>query len=438
MATPRSTFSIGLAIAKEDVYGVAPSVSSNPFYWSGGPWVPITVSGTPDLWDRQATIFPEGRAGSRARYNRRPVVGRRWSDGDFSFDVTMDFFPLIVYGALGSMSSNSVPSTDFSLQEAEPVAAATSKFLVLTDQPSDGGAILQIYIGGTSAPGWVSLSGIDSDGISASETISFTSAGSLYTRTSFSSIGASGIGIWSDNAATVSINGFQYFRHIVSISNTSNPTFSIQSHGDPTAGATSKMRLFGGMVVTEFELNSPSEANDGLLTGSVGWEGRQSATCNLVELPAVSSIRVWPAWTLGLTRDSAPFTKALDLTLQFSAGNMNYRTAVTQQGPQGAFFGSNSLEGSMRLLLTDESEYAFWQGASSNKMVATWTSPYKLNTGNFQKMTASLTELYFSEISRGEEGDMIILESDFQTINSAEDGILRMEFINNIPPIAYS
>jgi hypothetical protein len=436
---PQSTFNIGLAIAREDVYGVAPSLSANPYYWQGGPWVPITVSGTPDLWDRQATIFPEGRAGSRARYNRRPVVGRRWSDGDFSFDVTMDFLPLIVYGALGSMSSNSVPSTNgASMLELEPVAAATSKSIVLVNQPGDGGAILQIYVGSTSAPGWVNVQGVDSDGFSASEIISFTSSGSLYTRTSFSAIGASSITAWSDNDATISINGIKYFQHIVSVNGSSNPTFSIQSMGDPSAGATSRMRVFGGMLVTEFELSTPAEARDGLITGSVSWEGRPTATCDLTDLPAVSAVRVWPAWTLSLTRDSVPFEKALDLTLSYTAGNRNYRTAVNQQGPQGAFFGSNMLEGSMRLLFNDESEYEVWSGASSNRMVATWTSPYKLSTGVFQKMTASLTELYYSEVSRGEDSDMQILEVDVQSINSAEDGILKMEFLNNIPPNCYS
>lgn len=438
-ATPRSTFNIGLMIAKESSYTVAPNsaASTNPMYFQGGKWIPITVSTTPNLWDRQATIFPEGRAGSRARYNRRPVVGRRWSDGDFGFDVTMDFLPLLAYGALGSMSSNSVPSTDFSLQESEPVTAATSKSLVLTNQPSDGGAILSIYVGGTSVGGWVSLSGINSDGFGASETISFGSAGSLYTRTSFSAIGASGITVWSDNDATISINGYQYFEHIVSVNNTSNPSFAIQSHGDPTAGATSKMRLFPGMTVTELSIDCPADARDGLITGTVNWEGAPTATCDLVDLPSVSAVQVWPAWTLGITRAGVNFDRALSFTMNYTTGNMNYRTASNSQNPQGIFNGAISLEGSMRLLLVDEAEYLKWQGASSNNFVATWTSPYRLTANQFQKTTASITETYFSDINRGEDSDMQLLEADFISINSAENNILKMSFINNVPPSAF-
>lgn len=438
MTAPQSTFNVGLQIAKEDTYSVAPNSSNNHFWWLGGRWIPITTTGTPDLNDRQATIFPEGRAGSRARYNRRPVVGRRWSDGDFGFDMTMDFMPLIAFGTLGSLSSNAVPSTNgASMLEVEPIAAATSVPLVLVNQPGDGGAIMQIYIGGTSVGGWVSLSGIDADGYGASETLSFTSAGSLYTRTSFSAIGASSISVWSDNDATISINGFQYFQHTAYVNNTSNPSFSIQRYGDPTAGATSRIRMIPGLVMTEFELNTPADANDGLVTGTVSFQGQPTATSQAGEIPAVSQIRVWPAWTLSLTRSGVQFDKALDMSFKFVSGARVYNTAAGVQNPQGAFYGSQSVDGSMRLLLTDESEYSRWVGASSNEIVATWLSPYKMGTTTFQKMTASLTALYFSDMSQGEADDMQILETDFMSIVSAENSILKMEFINGLPGSAY-
>jgi hypothetical protein len=438
MANPQSTFNIGLQIAKEDSYSVAPNSSANRFWWQGGRWIPITTTGTPDLTDRQATIFPEGRAGSRARYNRRPVVGRRWSDGDFGFDLTMDFMPLIAYGALGSLSSNAVPSTNgASMLEVEPIPAATSKSVVLANQPGDGGALLQMYVGGTSVGGWVTVTGVDADGFGASETVSFTSAGSLYTRTSFSAIGASSITAWSDNVATISINGFQYHEHTAYVNNTSNPSFSIQRYGDPTAGATSKIRLLPGMVITEFELNTPAEARDGLVTGTVSFEGNPTTTCNASNIPSVSPIRVWPAWVLSVTRAGVSFTKALDFSFKVTAGNRNYRTAAGTQNPQGAVYLSNMVDGSMRLLLDSEEEYNYWRGASSNNFVASWNSPYRLNTNNFQQMVASMNQLYFSDVSQGEDADLQILETDFQNIVDSDNGILKMYFKNNIPGSAY-
>lgn len=438
MSNPRATFSIGLQIAKEDTYSVAPESGTNGFWWQGGRWIPITTTETPDLQDRQATIFPEGRAGSRARRNRRPVVGRRWSDGDFSFEATSDFLPLLAYGALGSISSTDTASTDYLLKVEEPIPADSQEAQVLTTQPSDGGAILRFSVNETSVGGWISLSGIDADGNGASETLTFSSAGSMYTRTSFSSISASGIIIFSNNAATVDIHGYKYFEHIVSVHATSNPTFSIQRHGDPTAGATSKMRLLTGMVATEFGLDSPASTEDGLITGSVGWEGNPTATCNATSLPSVSSILVWPAWTLSLTRESVAYNKALDFSFTFDGGNRNYLTAAGTQNPQGVVHLSQELEGSMRILLEDEEEYNRWKGASTNDMVAKWLSPYKMTSTDFQLMYASMNSLYFDEVSSGEDDDLQILEADFMTINDANTGLLKMYFKNNIPGSAYS
>jgi hypothetical protein len=438
MSDPRSTFSIGLQIAKEDTYSVAPDNGTNPNYWQGGRWIPITTQGIPDMWDRQETIFPEGRAGSRAMMNRRPVVGRRWSDGSFGFEMTSDFMPLLMYGALGSMSSNSVPSTDPLLKAEEPIPAETSELQVLDTQPSDGGAILRFSVNETSVGGWISVSGIDADGNGASEVISFSSAGSLYTRTSFSAIGASSIMVWSDNPATIDIHGFKYFEHTVSINETSNPSFSIMQFGDPTAGATSKLRMFTGMVVQEVELNTPADQRDGLVTGSVQFEGNPTATCDATSLTSVSAVQVWPAWVMSITREGVSYDKALDFSFTFNAGNRNYRTAAGVQNPQGAVYLSQSLEGSMRLFLEDEVEYNKWKGASSNNFVATWNSPYKLTTTDFQEITASMNSLYYDEVDRADDADLQVLEVDFMTINNADTGLLKMQFKNNIPGSAYS
>jgi hypothetical protein len=438
MSNPQSTFNIGLQVAIEENYSEVPGTSTNGFYWQGGKWIPISTPSTPDLWDRQETIFPAGRAGSRAMYNRKPVVGRKWSDGDFDFELTSDFFPAIAYGALGSLSTNEVPSTDPLLLAEEPIQVGASKQLVLATQPSDGGATLRFSVNGTSVGGWISVSGIDAEGNGASEVISFTSAGSMYTRTSFSAIGPSSITMWSDNEATLDIHGFQYWEHIISINNTSNPSFSIQKHGDPTAGATSIMRVLPGMVVTEFELDTPAEARDGLVTGSVSWEGNPTATCAKTDLPAVSSVQVWPAWVASVKREGIAYDKVLDFSFTFTAGNRNYRTAAGTQNPQGAVYLTQMVDGSMRLFLEDESEYNRWQGASANNMVMTWNSPFKLTSAVTQSFTASMNALYFQDVDAGDDNDLQILEVDFMTIRDAENGILKMSFINNVPGSAYS
>lgn len=437
MPNPQSTFAIGTQVAVEATYSLAPSTSKNPNWWQGGRWMNVTAQDIPDLWDNQATIFPQGRSGSRARRNRRPIVGRRWSEGGFNFDVTIDFLAMVAYGALGSLSSNMVPSTDFELLNEEPIPADTSKNLVLASQPSDGGAILRFWVSGTSAGGWISLSGIDADGNGASEVISFTSGGSFYSRISLSAVGASSIQIWSNNTATLDIQGIQYWEHTISVNETSNPSFSVQRLGDPTAGATSKMRLLPGLVVTDFSLNAPAEARDGLLSSEVNFEGNPTATCDAPTLPSASPALIFPAWVTSITREGESYTKALDFSFDYDAGNRNYRTAAGTQNPQGAVYLSQELTGSMRLLSEDESEYNKWKGASVNDFVVTFTSPYKLNTGNFLSFTASMNSLYFEEVDGGEDDDLQVLEVDFATINDADTNLLKMYFKTNVPGTAY-
>ena len=437
MPTTRATFSTGLKVAIEDAYSVAPGTSGNSGWWQGGRWFDITTDGLPDMDDRQATIFPQGQAGLRAMNNRPPVIGRKWSDGSFNYEITSDFITLLAYAALGSLSSNMVPSTTFELLNDEPLADGTSKSLVLAAQPSDGGAILRMWITDTSAAGWVSVSGIDAYGNGASEVVSFSSAGSFWTRTSFSAIGASGIQVYSDNGGSITIQGVQAYQHIISVNETSNPSMSIERHGDPSAGATSKSRMHTGMVVQSFSIDTPAEVRDGLVTGSVSLEGNPTATCTATSLNAVSAVNVWPSWVLSLTRDGTAYNKVMNFSIEYTAGNRNYRTATGYQNPQGAVYLGQELTGSIDILLNDETEYNRWQGASSNNIVAKWDSPHKLTSASNQLIYASMNQLYFEDLSKGDADGLLNLTGNFRTINDANNGLVKFLVRNNVPGVAY-
>ena len=438
MPQTRAAFSTGLKIAVEATYSVAPSSSQNSGYWQGGFWFDITTDGLPDIDDRQATIFPQGQAGKRAMNNRAPVVGRKWSDGSFNYEITSDFFPLLAYAAMGSLSSNMIPSTEPDLLLEELLPGAASKSLVLLNQPSDGGAIIRFHIPEAAVSGgWISLSGIDSYGNGASEVISFSTAGSFWTRTSFSSIAASGIEVYSDGAGTLNIQGVQAYEHIISINETSNPSLSIERHGDPTAGATSMSRMYTGMVVQELSMNTPAEARDGLVTGAVTLEGNPTATCVATSLNSVSAVRVWPSWSLSFSRENITYDKVVNFSMDFTAGNRNYRTAAGAQNPQGAVYLGQELTGAIDILLNDETEYNRWQGASSNSMVAKWDSNWKLTSTLNQLIYASMNSLYFEDLSKSEDDGLLQMTGDFRTINDANNGLIKFYFRNNVPGIAY-
>jgi hypothetical protein len=430
-----SIFNTGLKIAVESSYSVAPAAGD---WYQGGRWVDIVTDGLPDLADRQAVIFPSGHAGRRAMNNRAPVVGRKWSDGTFNFPVTSDFLGTVLYGLMGSASANSVPSTTFALLADYGIGANTSKVVDFTAQPSDGGAVIRVYVAGTSVGGSITFQGIDAQGNGASETLSWTSGGSLYTRTSFSSLGASGTTMFSNNTASVSLHGFKYFDYNFTLNNTSAPTLSIERYGDPTAGAASKSRMHTGMVIQNLTLNTPAAQTDGLVTGSVQLEGNPTATCTAGILAETSAVGVWPSWGLKITRDNLNWFKVTDATLNVNTGARTYRSAAGVQNPQGVFHGGFEATAGMQLLVDDENEFLRWQGASKQAIRFLWTSPWRLTTADYQTMSASMLSAYTEgDVSPQEDEQAWALGVNMRAANNDSAGVISFSLKSNVPPTAY-
>ncbi len=430
-----SVFNTGLKVAVESSYSVAPAAGD---WYQGGRWVDVVTDGLPDIADRQAVIFPTGHAGRRTMNNRPPVVGRKWSDGSFNFPVTSDFLGSILYGLMGSASANSVPSTTFDLVNDLGVGGGTSKVIDFTNQPSDGGAVIRVWVSGTSTAGSITFRGLDAHGNGASETISWTSGGSLYTRTSFSSLGASGTTVYSGNSASLTLQGFKYFNYNFSLNNTSAPTLAIERYGDPTAGAASISRMHTGMVVQNFTLNTPAAQRDGLVTGSVQLEGNPTATCTAGTLSETSSVGVWPSWGLKVTRDNLNWFKVTDATLTVNTGARNYRSAAGVQNPQGAFFGGFEATTGMQLLVDDEGEFLRWQGASKQEIRYLWTSPWRLTSSDYQTLSASMLSAYIEgDISPQEDEQAWSLGVTMRALNNDTAGALSWSLKSNVPPSAY-
>jgi hypothetical protein len=434
--TIKSVFNVGLKVAVESNYSVAPPAGD---YYQGGRWVDIVTDGLPDIMDRQATIFAAGYAGKRTVNNRGPVVGRKWSDGSFNFPVTSDFLGTLLYGLMGSASANSVPSTTFDLANDEAVlGGGVDQVIDFTNQPSDGGAVLRIWVSSTSSPGKISFRGIDSHGNGASEIISWTSGGSLYTRTSFSSLGASGTVVNSDDAAQITIQGFKYFDYDFTLNNASAPTLSIERYGDPTAGAASKTRMHTGMVVQNFTLNTPAAQPDGLVTGSAQFEGNPTATCNAGILSDTSAVGIWPSWGLRVTRDNENWYKVTDATITTNTGARTYRSAAGVQNPQGVFFGGVEVTTGLQLLIDDESDFLRWQGASRQDIRYQWQSPWKLTSADYQRLSASISSAYFDgDPSLQEDEQALTMSMDLRAVSNDATGVISWNLRSNVPPSAY-
>lgn len=431
---PQATFKIGLKMATEASYCVAPT-QSNGAWWQGGRWHDVITDGNPDISDEQALIFPPGYAGKRSMNQQPPVVGRKWSEGDFTANVVGDNLGLFLHAIMGGLSTNAVRSTASVLLTAESLNSA-SKSLVLVNQPSDGGAILRFDISGTSNGGTISISGIDAYGNGASEAISFASSGSIYTRTSFSAIGASSIQIANGNLnGSVTITGWKYFEHTFSASD-ANPTYSAERLGDATAGAASKAFMIPGLVLRELTMNTPADTPDGIFQIGTSWEGNPTAGSNSTTINDASALRIWPAWTLAVTRDGSNWHKVTNQSIAVNGGNRNYRAAAGVQGPQGVFHGGREVTGSFDILVDDENEFNRWRGASKQSLVFTWNTDWKLTSSQDMALTASLTDAYLTSKSNGDNDGAQQLSCDVRTVAGADD-IIKFKLINGCPPTAY-
>ena len=437
---PTVTFLQGQWLAIETDRGSAPSggkalAGAGAPWWNGGRRIPVITDGLPDLQDAQAVIFPTGHAGVRPMNQQSPVVGRKWSEGGMKGPAVADVLAALLYGALGSLSSNMVPANAPSLLTNEPVhSTPNAKSLVLSNQPDSGGNVLRFDLKGSVAACAVGISGIDSYGNAASEVISFASEGLFYSRTSWSTIGASGISFSGLSATTsVTITGIKNFVHTFSAASVS-PTMTIERSGTPTAGnAASRAFIHPAMAITELTLNTPAATNDGIVNFDVSFVGDPTAGSVSASLNHASPMKIWPAWVLKVTRDNgSAWNRPTEFNVKIGTGMKNLNSAGGSQGPQGTLSGPMEITGNITLYAEDELEYNRWKGASQTVLYARWYTGWPLTSGQNIELGASLP-IYFENMKESDQDDAFVLNADFRTVSDSNFGIGRFELLTGLP-----
>jgi hypothetical protein len=434
-----STFNQSLKVATEVDRGTAPSGNrSGKAWWEGGRWFDIITDGLPSLQDNQAIIVPQGHAGDRRMNQQAAVVGRKWSEGDLSAPFVADFAGVLLYAAMGSASTTMTPSSSANgrLLGAEPMT--DGKSLVLEKQPSDGGAILRFVIDGIQGPGTISVCGIDAFGNGASELISFASAGAVWSRTSFSSVGASSLAVSGCSAGTISVSGIRNYTHTFTHASTA-PTLSFERQGVPTTGEASANlnHLHPAMVLRSLTLETNAEQVDGIFMLSADFEGDPSGASTKTTLNGPSSLKIWPSWTLRVRRDNGTqWDVVQNISLNITPANANYRAAAGVQGPQGSFFGGVEYTGSIEILLTNEAEYIKWRSASEIQMHALWDTPWKMAGSTNYQLSASIPA-YLENIQTQDSDGKYILSGDLRAVRN-DNFPFQFQLRNGTPGAAYS
>ena len=292
MPGPVAVFNRGTKMSVELNRGVAPNTGmATSGWWHGGSWHDFITDSIPTFVDQEAVIFTNSFAGRRAMNQQQPVVGRKWSEGDVSVPAVGDSLGLLLYGAMGDASTNALPTGV--LLAAVGVGGSHN----LTTQPNnggrEGGRHLRFTMANQTDGGTISVCGLDIDGNGASESITFRNNGVYYSRTAYSSIGNSGITITGISGGSIAVTAMDGFQHrFTPASGSSGVTFSIQSFGNPAAGATSRMFVHTGMVLKERTLESDAAAPDALFMATATYEGDPTATCTAGSLNSASPMRI--------------------------------------------------------------------------------------------------------------------------------------------------
>ena len=434
-----STFNLATKIAVETDYTSAPSGLKNGRAWfEGGRWFDVITDGLPSMQENQAIIFPEGHAGDRRMNQQPPVQGRIWSEGDLSAPVVADFLTVLLYGAMGAASTNMTPSSSTaSLLVAEPL---TSNRMTLNNQPSDGGAILRFDVAGFDGTGiTVSISGIDAQGNGASETIfGGLTRGLMYSRTSWSSIAASGLSVTGGSAGTLTVYGIRNFTHTFTHASVA-PTITMERQGVPTAGEASAnlAHIHPGLVVRSLTLDANAEAVDGIFMVSADFEGAESGASTKTTLNGPSSLKIWPSWTTRIRRDNGTqWDVVQNISMQITTNNANYRAAAGTRSPQGVFFGGTEYTGSIEILLNNELEYRKWSNASEIQMHALWNSPWKMAGSTNYQLSASIPA-YLENIQVQDSDGKWVLSGDYRVVRN-DNFPMSFALVNGTPGKAFN
>ena len=438
-----TSFNLGAKIAIETDRGSAPSgVVNGRGWWEGGRWFSIVTEGVPNARDMQAVIFPSGHAGDRRMNQQPPVVGRRWSEAEMSGPVVADYLGALLYAAMGAASTDMIPHTTASLLAASIIETNPQSYS-LTNQPNEGGAIMRFELKGGASNGDVSVSGIDVYGNGASEIVHFGSGNTtIYTRTSFSSVGALGVAVSGVTSGSITITAIKRFVHTFTNAS-SSPHLSIEKMGDPQAGNASRSFIYVGQLLRELTIENNAGQEDGVMMMSFSTVGEPTGgitgTSAQTTIHAPSPLKIWPAWFMQVSRDGGTYNVVENFSITHSTNNRNVFAAANAQGPQQGLYGSVEATGNMTIIVENEGEYNRWRGASEMRLHAMWGSGnsngWKATSVLNYYLNASLP-VYFEDLNLEESDDALMVSGTFRVVRN-DSYPYQFQLGNGTPQKAY-
>jgi len=424
--TVRSTWERFVNIAIEPSWGSDPTAG----WWNQlGKWIELPVQeGVGGLTFEETKIRPRAVAGKRSLDQMPPLDGAQVTGGTLDVLAIPDSLGWLLYAALGAESVSATADSNNSLLSAYDMSGGDTS---LTSQP-DATSVLALTVASLAGSGNITITGTDINDDSISETIAVSADGTYYTRKMFKSVVTDGVAIAAGiTGGTLTIDGYNKYVHTFTCADT-NPSLQIEDYGDPSAGS-GKSWFYKGMVISELGLSFDVTDEGGILTLKPTFAGKTRTAASK------TSARVSPhvplaGWTASANNGSA-FNKiiSMDLTIKPNAGV--YRAAVGSQSPAGAKYGGRLVEGTMRILVEDNTEYDKWAGNTLEDMVITFTSPELLSGSTYASLVLDLSAMYYETFPIEDADGIYAAATTFFTVEDATDNVVKATLTTCLPDV---
>jgi len=378
-------------------------------------------------------ILPTGQLGYRSLHQLVPIEGRRRTAGTIDFDFMPDIGGLLLWWAMGSVSSTPTADASNPLRVAAVWADGTQFAVTNPTVP----AALSITLAGTTvanANATIVIVGTDINGEAITETLTIQQSagavdvdGDYYTRYVYATVtGITITGVTVAGAATCAVNGYNYTTHTFSMYDT-QPTFKMEEFGLPSSTSGSS-HFHRGLICSSFSLAFDAAAMEGIMAESLEAEGMYpitgSPTCARPRLPVLAPMA---AWTCAISRGGSAYRKALGGEISLDTGASSHEVATGTQDPFGAVWGPRDLTLTLRVNAEDASEFGWLENQTVSNISIVFTSPYRISGDTYYSLTLAMTRAYITSHTDSESDDLIQTELVFNPIVDEEDNVAGLD-----------
>lgn len=427
-------------LAVEATYNAAPA--SGAYNELGAYFAAPTTSPIGSLRHIAQRLRTIGTHGKRTSDQMAPIPASKRSEGSMDFPFAGDFGGALLYAAFGGLSSADTPDPGAPLSGtgAVPFETASPTTFSLDTQP-DGGCFFEFVLADVDVEGTIVITGTDMDDQTLVETINITTTtgtDTYYSRNSFKTVITNGIvvtGPTSGSSGTITVNGYQKTVHTITLADTQK-SIRLEEYGDPGAD-TGKSWWFGGQLINALGLSFDASVDDGLLVISPSFVGQypDAASVSTYQLPVK---RAYPAWTASADRSGA-YARLLQMNMNINLGAILRRTAQGSESPQQPIYGARQIQGTMRILVEDNTEYSQFINTTLAPFVLTFTTPYKLGDTPtiYETLVLTMSEMYLETYEVGEGEEAIEATLGFYSKEHVSNNAIKAVLTNNVPDGVY-